>query len=85
MSEESIRFLPYEQAVELVAAIQEEEDIDNPDRRILTVYNHANHAVCWFDFEEVMRDAGVQGQDAASKQTLTEYVLHHIPDWALDG
>lgn len=84
MSEESIRFLPYEQAVELVAAIQEEEDIDNPERRILTVYNHADRAICWFDFEELLRDAGVQGRDMASRQTLTEYVLHHIPDWALD-
>lgn len=84
MSEDSVRFLPYEQAVELVAAIQEEEDIDNPDRHILTVYNHANRAICWFDFEELMRDAGVRGKDATSKHILTEYVLHHIPDWALD-
>lgn len=84
MSEDSIRFLPYEQAVELVAAIQEEEDIDNPDRHILTVYNHSDRAICWFDFEEVMRDAGVCGNDAVSRQTLTEYILHHIPDWALD-
>ncbi len=84
MSEESIRFLPYEQAVALVAAIQEEEDIDNPERRILTVYNHADRAICWFDFDEVLLDAGVQGTDVASRQTLTEYVLHHIPDWALD-
>ena len=82
MSDTDIRFLPYEEAVALVAAIQEEEDIDNPDRRILTVYNHAAQAICWFDFEEVMRDAGVSGKDMNSRQTLTEYVLHHIPDWA---
>ncbi|NQS71899.1 MAG: hypothetical protein HQQ73_07065 [Desulfobulbaceae bacterium] len=84
MSEDTIRFLPYEQAVDIVAAIQEEEDIDNPNRRILTVYNHADRAICWFDYEEIMRDVGVSDKDSASMQTLTEYVLHHIPDWALD-
>lgn len=81
MAEEKIRFLPYEQAAELVAAIQEEEDIDNPDRHILTVYNHEDRAICWFDFEEVMRDAGITGMSEASRQTVTDYVLHRIPDW----
>ncbi len=81
MAEEKIRFLPYEQAAELVAAIQEEEDIDNPDRHILTVYNHEDRAICWFDFDEVMRDAGITGMSEASRQTVTDYVLHRIPDW----
>ena len=67
MAEEKIRFLPYEQAAELVAAIQEEEDIDNPDRHILTVYNHEDRAICWFDFDEVMRDAGITGMSEASR------------------
>lgn len=84
MAEEKIRFLPYEQAAELVAAIQEEEDIDNPDRHILTVYNHEDRAICWFDFEEVMRDAGITGMSEASRQTVTDYVLHRIPDWVQD-
>ncbi|AVD70211.1 hypothetical protein [Desulfobulbus oralis] len=81
MAEEKIRFLPYEQAAELVAAIQEEEDIDNPDRHILTVYNHEDRAICWFDFDEVMHDAGITGMSEASRQTVTDYVLHRIPDW----
>lgn len=81
MAEEKIRFLPYEQAAELVAAIQEEEDIDNPDRHILTVYNYEDRAICWFDFDEVMRDAGITGMSEASRQTVTDYVLHRIPDW----
>ena len=38
--DENIQFLPYEEAVRIVAAIQEEEDIHRPDHRILTVYNH---------------------------------------------
>ncbi len=84
MAEEKIRFLPYEQAAELVAAIQEEEDIDNPDRHILTVYNHEDRAICWFDFDEVMRDAGITGMSEASRQTVTDYVLHRIPDWVQD-
>lgn len=84
MAEEKIRFLPYEQAAELVAAIQEEEDIDNPDRHILTIYNHEDRAICWFDFDEVMRDAGITGMSEASRQTVTDYVLHRIPDWVQD-
>lgn len=84
MAEEKIRFLPYEQAAELVAAIQEEEDIDNPDRHILTVYNHEDRAICWFDFDELMRDAGITGMSEASRQTVTDYVLHRIPDWVQD-
>jgi hypothetical protein len=84
MSEEQIRFLPYEEAVRVVAAIQEEESIDNPDQRVLTVYNHQDKEICWFDFEEVMRDAGVQKNDAESKEKVTQYIMHHIPDWVLE-
>ena len=62
--EEQIRFLPYEEAVRLVAAIQEEEDIDDPDHRILTVYSRQEKELCWFDFEEVMRDAGIKDSAA---------------------
>ena len=82
MSDEQLRFLPYEEAVRLVAAIQEEEDIDDPDHRILNVYNHQNQAICWFDFDETMRDAGVKKNDETSKAVLTEYIMRHIPEWA---
>jgi hypothetical protein len=81
MNEESIRFLPYDEAVRFVAAIQEEEDLDNPDRRILTLYSHQDKEVCWYDFEEVMHDAGVESNDPAAKEKVTEYILHHLPDW----
>jgi len=84
MSEEQIRFLPYEEAVRLVAAIQEEEDLDDPNRRILTVYSKQEKEICWFDFEEVMRDAGIKNNDPEAKEKVTEYLMHHIPDWALD-
>jgi hypothetical protein len=85
MSEDQIRFLPYDEAVRLVAAIQEEVDIDNPDHRVLTVYNHQEKEICWFDFEEVMNDAGVQKNDPDAKEKVTAYVMRHIPDWFLDS
>jgi hypothetical protein len=78
------KFLPYEEAVRLVAAIQEEEDVDEPDRRIFNVYNHQDKEICWFDYDEVMRDAGITGTDDAAKEKLTKYIMHHIPDWALE-
>lgn len=84
MSEEEIRFLPYEEALRLVAAIQEEEDLDDLDHRILTVYNHQEKEICWFDFEETLRDAGVKKNDETSKAQVTEYIMRHIPDWARD-
>ena len=85
MSDEQIRFLPYDEAVRLVAAIQEEEDLDDPNRRVLTVYSKQEKELCWFDFEEVMRDAGVQKNDQAAKEKVTEYIMHHLPDWVLES
>ena len=85
MSDDQIRFLPYDEAVRLVAAIQEEEDLDDPDRRVLTVYSKQEKELCWFDFEEVMRDAGVQKNDQAAKEKVTEYIMHHLPDWVLES
>ncbi len=82
--EEQVRFLPYEEAVRLVAAIQEEEDVDDPDHRILTVYSRQEKELCWFDFEEVMRDAGIKEKDPDAKEKVTEYVMRHLPDWVLE-
>jgi hypothetical protein len=85
MSDDQIRFLPYDEAERLVAAIQEEEDLDDPNRRILTVYSKQDKELCWFDFEEVMRDAGVQKNDQGAKEKVTEYIMHHLPDWVLES
>jgi len=82
-SDEEIRFLPYEEAVRIVAAIQEEEDIHEANRRILTVYNHDDKEICWFDFDEVMRDAA-PGSKAQEKEMVQDYILRHIPEWARD-
>lgn len=83
MSENEIKFLPYEEAVKIVAAIQEEEDIHDNDKRILTVYNHDDKEICWFDFEEVMKDVKTENKKP-SKEEVQNYVLHRIPDWATE-
>lgn len=85
MSEDKdIQFLPYEEAMKIVAAIQEEEDVHRPNHRVLTVYNHDDKEICWFDFEEVM--AAVSPVDKSQeKEVVTEYVLRHLPDWVLDN
>ncbi len=80
MSEE-IRFIPYEEAVELVGAIQEEEDIEQNDRRILTVYSKDDKEICWFDFDEVMKDVG-EVPAGERKESVQRYILERIPDWA---
>ena len=83
MSSEEIRFLPYDEAIRIVAAIQEEEDIHQPDHRILTVYNKENKEICWFDFDEVMRDVAIKDK-SKQKEAVSEYIMHRIPDWALE-
>ena len=82
MSEE-VKFLPFKEAVKLVAAIQEEENIHKQDKRILTVYNHDDREICWFDFEELENIVGDVPKDQ-KKEMIQDYILKHIPDWALD-
>lgn len=83
MDDKEITFLPYAEATKIVAAIQEEEDINHDDKRILSVYNQDNKEICWFDFEEVMNDVGdvPAGEKTAAVQ---DYILRRIPSWALD-
>ena len=82
MSDE-ITFLSYDEALRIVAAIQEEEHIEEADRRVLTVYNHDDEEICWFDFEEVMEDVRAEGL-TTSTENVQNYILRHIPDWARD-
>lgn len=82
--EEEIRFLPREEAAKIVAAIQEEEDIDRINHRILTVYNHDDKEICWFDFEEVMEAVSGAGKGDELKEAVSDYILDHLPDWAKD-
>ncbi len=83
MSDQEMEFLPYEEAVKIVAAIQEEEDIHSNNRRILTVYNYEDQEVCWFDFNEVMEAVG-EVEVGQRKETVQNYILSRIPTWARD-
>lgn len=83
MSEDKITFLSYEQAVNIVGAIQEEEDIDQNDRRILTVYSHEDKELCWFDFEDTLAAIG-DDPKGDLKEAVQNYILNHIPDWVLE-
>jgi hypothetical protein len=83
MTENEINFLSFQEAAKIVAAIQEEENIHDQDRRILTVYNHDDRELCWFDFEEVMQAIGSVDKDQ-QKEAVQNYILHHVPDWVLD-
>lgn len=83
MSEEAMEFLSYDEALKIVAAIQEEEDVHNENRRVLTVYNYDDREICWFDFDEVMAAVG-EVPAGERKQSVQDYILKHIPTWALD-
>ncbi len=83
MTENDTKYLDREEALKIVAAIQEEEDIGRRNHRILTVYNHDDKEVCWFDYEEVMEAVLAEGKTKA-KSDVQEYVLRHIPEWARD-
>lgn len=80
---EDIKFLSRQEAVQLVGAIQEEEDIHNQDRQILTVYNKDDREVCWFDFAELEKAVGDVPKDQ-KKEMIQDYILKHIPEWARD-
>lgn len=83
MSEEEVKFIGYAEAVKIVGAIQEEEDVDNPERRILMVYNKDDKELCWFDFDEVMAAVG-KVEPGQKKEAVQEYILNRIPDWVYD-
>jgi hypothetical protein len=84
MSDEQIKFLSYQEASRLVGAIQEEEDIDRPERRILTVYTADDRELCWFDYEEILAAVGPV-EKSQLKEAVQNYILQHIPDWVLEG
>lgn len=83
MTEEEIRFLPYEEAMKIVGAIQEEEDIHRPNKRILTVYSFDDRELCWFDFQETLDAVGPVEKNMV-KEAVQNYILHHMPEWVLE-
>ena len=85
MSEEQITYLPYDQAVKIVGAIQEEEHPQELNRRIFTVYDSNNKEICWFDANDTIAivTPGKANPQKAEVQPLVEkYILKHIPDWS---
>ena len=82
--QDTIRFLSYEQALALVGAIQEEEDIHRVNKRILTVYSTDNRELCWFDYDEILADLGSVPK-AELKAAVQDYILHHLPEWAQES
>jgi hypothetical protein len=80
MNNDEIKFLSIAEAGKLVGAIQEEEDIEVQDRRILTVYSKDNKELCWFDYEEVMKDVG-NVEAGERKEAVQAYILQRIPSW----
>ncbi|MCW5201992.1 hypothetical protein VU10_04110 [Desulfobulbus sp. US1] len=83
MSSDEVHFLPFEVAVSIVGAIQEEEDIDDPNHQIFTVYSKEDKELCWFDFDEVIEGVKPTKGDKGKEQ-ITDYLLHRIPDWVLE-
>ncbi len=83
MSADEIQFLSYQEAVKLVGAIQEEEDVDNPEKRILMVYSTDDKELCWFDFDEVMADIG-KVEAGQKKEAVQDYILNRIPAWVCE-
>lgn len=87
---EEITFIPYEVAKKIVGAVMEEEHIQEPDRRILTVYDLNNKEICWFDAEEIMeelatQEGGIPKNKDDMKAAAVELVLHQIPKWAVEN
>lgn len=83
MTEEQIKFIPYELAMKVVGNVIEEEHLHDADRRILTVYDKNGKELCWYDAAEVMSE--VSGPDAESRKlAAVDHIMHHIPEWAVD-
>lgn len=87
---EEITFIPYEVAKKIVGAVMEEEHIQEPDRRILTVYDLSNKAICWFDAEDIMKElaaqeGGIPKNKDDMKAAAVELVLRQIPKWAVEN
>ena len=83
MSAEETKYISYEEAVNLVGAIQEEEDIEDINKRVLTVYSKHDKELCWFDFEEVMAAVGTV-EAGQRKEAVQNYILNRIPDWVYE-
>ncbi len=81
MSDE--KFMPYEKARKVVARVMEEEHLQDPNRRVLTVYDVKDRELCWFDADDLVAELGLDPKKAETREAVVEYIFHHIPQWAL--
>jgi hypothetical protein len=89
MNVEQGQCIPYELAKKLVAAVMEEEHLQEANRRVLTVYDANEQEICWFDAEEIMKEmavseGGIPKNEDELKARAVELILHQIPQWAVD-
>lgn len=88
MSPEEIKYLPFETALQLVGAIQEEEHPREINRRIFTVYDKNDRELCWFDAGETITELTGTGAPLPKKEQiqpkLEAYILNRIPAWVLE-
>ena len=85
MSEQQLSYLPHDQALKTVGAIQEEEHPQELNRRIFTVYDINGKEVCWFDAEEtiaIVAPGTINPKKTEVQPLVEEYILNHIPDWS---
>jgi hypothetical protein len=83
MTEEQMKFIPYEMALKIVGNVIEEEHLHELNRRVLTVYDKNGKELCWYDADDVL--AEVSGPDAESRKlAAVDHIMHQIPEWAVD-
>ncbi len=85
MSDQQTDYLPYDQAIKIVGAIQEEEHPQELNRRIFTVYDLSGKEICWFDAEDtlaVVTPGKINPKKTEIQPLVEDYILKHIPDWS---
>ncbi len=89
MSADETKCIPYELAKKMVGAVMEEEHLHEENRRVLTVYDHNDQEICWFDAEDIMAEmaaseGGIPKKADDMKAKAVEMILHQIPEWAVE-
>jgi hypothetical protein len=87
MTDQQISYLPYDQALKTVGAIQEEEHPHELNRRIFTVYDHHGKEICWFDAEDtiaIVAPGKINPKKTEVQPLVEDYILNHIPDWNME-
>lgn len=87
MAEDTMEFLSFASALEIVGDIREEEHPHEINRRIFNVYNKNDQAICWFDAEEtiaLVAPGEIDPKKEKIQSKVEEYILNHIPNWVMD-